>query len=128
MAQQRIVRRTIRWPARCEICCASPKQVPELSYFGGCCIHGVSISVNSGFALVLPIVRPIGIERVLDGCLKELLHIQTVLIWRHLSMLDESPEQSEVHRPAEARNMVMFVRLGPAQVMKPHLSHAVFFV
>src|SRR5262245_6726950 len=57
-----------------------------------------------------------------------LLHIQTILIWRHLAMLDITLEQSEVHRPAVARDVVMFVRLGPTRVAKPHMGHAIFFV
>src|SRR5215510_1082525 len=57
-----------------------------------------------------------------------ILHIQTILIWRRLSMFDISLEQPEIHSPAVARDVVMFVRIGPARVAKPHMGHAIFFV
>src|SRR5215471_16555415 len=91
---------------------------------GGCCIHNVSALVNSEVAFLLPF----GIERALDGCLEEPLHIQTIFIWRHLSMFDISLKQPQIHSPAVTRNVVMSVRLGPARMLKTNLSHAIFFV
>jgi hypothetical protein len=57
-----------------------------------------------------------------------LLHIQSILIWNNFTMLDITLEQPEIHSPAVARDVVMFVRHGPARMLKTNLSHAIFFV
>ena len=54
--------------------------------------------------------------------------VKTIFIWHYLTMLDISPEEPEIRRPAVTGHAIMLVRLGPTRVMKAHLGHTLFLV
>src|SRR6266498_687587 len=46
------------------------------------------------------------------------------LIVHDFAVLDISPQEPEIHRPAIAGHAIMLIRLGPTRMMKAHLSYA----
>src|SRR5262249_36210516 len=59
---------------------------------------------------------------------KTLSRFQAILVRHHFAAFDISLQEPEIHRPAVAGYAIVLVRLGPAGMMKLHLSRAVAFI